>query len=288
MNFSTWEPVSEGTFTPPISARPLVEFGNDECFGYTHARPTRAEFLALAVGLPFGAAITAPVDRPELCSPHDGRTLTLLERTLEHERPGKSSVRVAREVAFLLNRPHETAFRLAAPLVDAPTADVCEFLRDVVELAEGRGDDGAGLLRETVYQVDSGLRRLRDLGWPCHAGVARPDLSAFDLARAVHLCRLAMTLGVLSAADGWPLLLACGREVGERFDTWRAFAEGFLCAVTVVQAHLTPDAATLEAELLGNRHLMASLLAHPASPWRKFGTESASRGRRNYGSEFKF
>ena len=275
--------------TVPLKLHSVVTGDVPEGLKGTGASTTERDRIALGVGLPLSMAMEAPPDREELCPPGDGRRLTACQTALRELRATSSPIEVSQEISALLDGPSEIAHQLVHPLLDVEEDAARSFLTEIAMTAQEARDDPSGLLGALIPSMHRGLLTCERLGIdPLPEGGPRPHLAAIDLARAIHLARLAATLELLSMEEAWILIRAAGREAAALYPTWRAFAEAYLVGSTIEHAARLEQADAIAAARRADGAVMLELFAQPLSRWVRSPLRPAVRSRRTYGDSLKF
>ncbi len=104
---------------------------------------------------------------------------------------------------------------------------------------------------------DDEFRRLADWFQKTYKHVGEEGILAWDLARAVHLVRLAFVADYLSDIQAWSEILKLAPLAEGQFKDWMSFSKSFLIGRTFWSGHDDPRMKASCEKLLG----------HPASPW---------------------
>lgn len=104
---------------------------------------------------------------------------------------------------------------------------------------------------------DEEFRKLAEWFQKTYKFVGEEGILAWDLARAVHLVRLAFISGYISDVQAWSEILKLAPLAEGKFKDWMTFSKSFLIGRTFWSGH---DDQRI-------KQICERLLGHPASPW---------------------
>ncbi len=157
-------------------------------------------------------------------------------------------------IEWLVNSGHRRFYECLVPQIKGIRP--ADFARHVQAAATKLGEDFGQIEDFAVNSVVT-QQWLKARG--AFVAARGPSMLAWDLGRAINLCRWGFDAGYLERDEALKIILACASTLYGHYDSWRDLSEGYLLGFGCWSG----DEGAL-AELWDDHEL---LLTHTASPW---------------------